>query len=68
VIAAPPCGDGQAYLSLLDLILLTGATLVAAPVTLVAAATRVYQGTAAIVPRGTRVPGVLPELLFPVTS
>jgi hypothetical protein len=67
VVAAPPCGDGQAYTSLLDLALLTGATLVAAPVTLVAAATRVYQGTAAIVPRGTHVPGVLPELVFPVT-
>jgi hypothetical protein len=68
VIATPPCGDGQAYLSLLDLILLTGATLVAAPVTLVAAAARVYQGTAAIVPRGTRVPGILPEMVIPVTS
>jgi hypothetical protein len=67
VVATPPCGDGQAYTSLLDLTLLTGATLVAAPVTLVAAATRVYQGTAAIVPCGTRVPGVLPELVFPVT-
>jgi AMP-binding enzyme len=66
VIAAPPCGDGQAYTSLLDLTLLTGATLVAAPVTLVAAATRVYRGTAAIVPRGTHVPGVLPGLVFPV--
>jgi len=67
VVAAPPCGDGQAYASLLDLALLTGATLVAAPVTLVAAATWVYRGTAAIVPRGTHVPGVLPELVFPVT-
>ena len=68
VIAAPPCGDGQAYTSLLDLTLLTGATLVAAPVTLVAAATRVYHGTAAIVPHGTDVPGVLPGLVLPVTS
>ena len=68
VVAAPPCGDGRAYISLLDLALLTGATLVAAPVTLVAAAARVYQGTAAIVPRGTHVPGVLPELVFSVTS
>jgi hypothetical protein len=64
VVATPPCGDGQAYISLLDLTLLTGATLVAAPVTLVAAATRVYQGTAAIVPHGTHLPGVLPELVF----
>jgi hypothetical protein len=67
VIAAPPCGDGQAYLSLLDLTLLTGATLVAAPAGLVTAAMRVYHGTAAIVPRGTRVSGIAPELVFPVT-
>jgi len=66
VVAAPPCGDGQAYTSLLDLTLLAGATLVAAPVTLVTAAIRVYQGTAAIVPRGTQVPGLPPELVFPV--
>jgi AMP-binding enzyme len=66
VVAAPPCGDGQAYTSLLDLTLLTGATLVAAPVTLVTAAARVYQGTAAIVPGGTQVPGIAPELVFPV--
>jgi acyl-CoA synthetase (AMP-forming)/AMP-acid ligase II len=66
VVAAPPCGDGQAYTSLLDLTLLAGATLVAAPVTLVTAAMRAYQGTAAIVPRGSQVPGVPPELVFPV--
>jgi AMP-binding enzyme len=66
VVTAPPCGDGQAYTSLLDLTLLTGATLVAAPVTLVTAAMRVYQGTAAIVPRGTEVPGIAPELVFGV--
>jgi hypothetical protein len=66
VVAAPPCGDGQAYTSLLDLTLLAGATLVAAPVTLVTAAMRAYQGTAAIVPRGRQVPGVPPELVFPV--
>jgi acyl-CoA synthetase (AMP-forming)/AMP-acid ligase II len=66
VVATPPCGDGQAYTSLLDLALLAGATLVAAPVTLVTAAMRVYQGTAAIVPRGTQVPGLPPERVFPV--
>ncbi len=66
VVAAPPCGNGQAYISLLDLTLLAGATLVAAPATLVTAAIRVYRGTAAIVPRGTEVPGVAPELVFPV--
>src|SRR5690349_18744539 len=66
VVAAPPCGDGQAYTSLLDRTLLAGATLVAAPVTLVTAAMRVYQGTAVIVPRGSQVPGVPPEQVFPV--
>ena len=66
VIAAPPCGDGQAYTSLLELTLLTGATLVAAPLPLVTAAMRVYKGTAAIVPRGTHVPGVAPDRVFGV--
>ena len=66
VVAAPPCGDGQAYTSLLDLTLLTGATLVAAPLPLVTAAMRVYKGTAAIVPRGTHVPGIPPDRVFPV--
>jgi len=58
VVAGPPCGGGPAYTSLLDLTLLAGATLVAAPVPLVAPALRVYKGTAAIVPPGTRVPGL----------
>ena len=66
VVAAPPGGDGQAYTSLLDLTLLTGATLVAAPLPLVTAAMRVYKGTAAIVPRGTHVPGIPPDRVFPV--
>jgi hypothetical protein len=51
---------------LLDLTLLTGATIVAAPVPLVTAAMRVYQGTAAIVPGGTAVPGLPPERVFTV--
>ena len=66
VVAAPPCGDGSAYTSLLDLTLLTGATLVAAPLPLVTAAMRIYKGTAAIVPRGTHVPGVPATRVFPV--
>jgi AMP-binding enzyme len=66
VVAAPPCGDGRAYTSLLDVTLLTGATLVAAPLPLVAAAMRVYKGTAAIVPRGTHVSGITPDRVFPV--
>jgi hypothetical protein len=66
VVAAPPCGEGQAYTSLIDLTLLTGATLVAAPLPLVTTAMRVYKGTAAIVPRGTQVPGVPLTRVFPV--
>ena len=66
MIAAPPCGDGPAYTSLLEETLLTGATLVAAPLPLVTAAMRVYKGTAAIVPRGTHVPGVVPDRVFGV--
>lgn len=58
VITAPPCGDGASYIALLDRALLAGATLVAAPLPLVTAALRVYQGTAAIVPPGTQIPGL----------
>jgi len=64
VVAGPPCGDGPAYTSLLDLTLLAGATLVAAPVPLVAPALRVYKGTAAIVPPGTGVSGLEPARIF----
>ena len=56
VVAAPPCGDPDAYTSLLDLALAAGATVVAAPLAQVTAAVGVYKGTAAIVPRGTDVP------------
>ena len=56
VVAAPPCGDPDAYTSLLDLALAAGATIVAAPLAQVTAAVGVYKGTAAIVPRGTDVP------------
>jgi len=66
VVAGPPCGGGHAYTSLLDLTLLTGATIVAAPVPLVTAAMRVYKGTAAIVPGGTTVPGLSPDRIFTV--
>ena len=64
VVASPPCGDGPAYTSLLDLTLLAGATVVAAPVPLVAPALRVYKGTAAILPPGTAVPGLGPVRIF----
>jgi hypothetical protein len=66
VVAGPPSGDGAAYTALLDLTLLTGATIVAAPLPLVAAATRVYNGTAVIVPNGTPVCGVAPSRVFTV--
>jgi len=66
VVAGPPCGQGQAYTSLLDLTLLTGATIVAAPVPLIAAAVQVYQGTAAIVPAGTSVPGISPSRVYAI--
>lgn len=66
VVAGPPCGDGRAYTSLLDLTLLTGATIVAAPVPLIEAAMRVYQGTAAIVPRDAHVAGLAPDRVFAV--
>jgi hypothetical protein len=65
VVACPPCGGGQAYTALLDLTLLTGATLVAAPLPLVPAAISVYKGSAAIVPPGTAVPGLTPDRIFP---
>jgi AMP-binding enzyme len=58
VVAAPPCGDPEAYTSLLDLALTVGATIVAAPLAQVTDAIGVYKGTAAIVPRGTDVPGL----------
>jgi len=68
VVAGPPCGDGYAYTSLLDLTMLTGATIVAAPVPLIPTAMRVYHGTAAIVPGGTAVPGLPPDRVFTVAS
>ena len=58
VVAAPPCGDPEAYTSLLDLALAAGATVVAAPLAQVTTALGVYKGTAAIVPRGTDVAGL----------
>ena len=66
VVACPPCGEGRAYTSLIDLTLLTGATIVAAPVPLITAAMRAYQGTAAIVPRDTDVPGLPADRVFGV--
>jgi acyl-CoA synthetase (AMP-forming)/AMP-acid ligase II len=58
VVAAPPCGDPDAYTALLDLTLAAGATIVAAPLPQVNAAVAAYKGTAAIVPHGRDVPGL----------
>ncbi len=66
VVAAPPCGDPDAYTSLLDLALAAGAAIVAVPLPQVAAAVRAYKGTAAIVPRGTDVPGLSAGRIFAV--
>jgi AMP-binding enzyme len=64
VVAAPPCGDPDAYTWLLDLALSAGATIVAAPLPQVTAAIAAYKGTAAIVPCGTEVPGLPAERVF----
>jgi acyl-CoA synthetase (AMP-forming)/AMP-acid ligase II len=66
VVATPPCGDPDAYTALLDWALAAGATIVAAPVGRVTAAVRSYRGTAAIVPRGTGVPGLPAGRIFTV--
>jgi AMP-binding enzyme len=64
VVAAPPCGDPDVYTSLLDLALTAGAVVVAVPLPQVAAAVGAYKGTAAIVPRGTDVPGLSAGRVF----
>lgn len=66
VVAGPPCGDPGTYQSLLDLALVAGATIVAAPLPQIPAAIYAYKGTAAIVPRGTHVPAILAERVFTV--
>jgi acyl-CoA synthetase (AMP-forming)/AMP-acid ligase II len=56
VLAAPPSGDGCAYTSLLDHVLLHGATVVAVPAAGdLAAAAREHQATAAIAAFGTEI-------------
>jgi AMP-binding enzyme len=66
VVAAPPCGDPDVYTSLLDLALASGAAIVAAPLAQVPAAVGAYKGTAAVVPRGTDVPGLPAGRIFAV--
>ena len=60
VLAAPPDGCAREYTLLLDLALLEGATVVAAPADALPDAARRYGGTAAIVPAGAAVPGRAP--------
>ena len=66
IVAAPPCGDPDAYTSLLDLALAAGATIVAASQAQLTAAVGVYKGSAAIVPGGPDVPGLPAERVFVV--
>jgi AMP-binding enzyme len=66
VVAAAPCGDPNVYTALLDLALAAGATVVAAAVGQITAAAQAYNGTAAIVPRGTEVPGLPAGRIFTV--
>ena len=66
VVAAPPCGDPDLYTSLLDLALASGAAVVAAPLAQVPAAVGAYKGTAAVVTRGTDVPGLPAGRVFAV--
>jgi acyl-CoA synthetase (AMP-forming)/AMP-acid ligase II len=66
VVAGPPCRNLDAYSSLLDLALLAGATIVAAPLPQITAAICTYKGTAAIVPRGTYVPVIPADRVFTV--
>ena len=66
VAAAPPCGDPDVYTSLLDLALAAGAAVVAAPLAQVPVAVGAYKGTAAVVPRGTDVPGLAAGRVFAV--
>jgi hypothetical protein len=51
VIAVPPSGDGRAYTTLLDYVLLSGATVVDSAVGDLAATAAAWHATAAIVPR-----------------
>jgi hypothetical protein len=66
VVAGPPSGEPDAYTLLLDLALIAGATIVAAPADRITDAIGVYHGTAAIVPRGTHVAGIPAARVFSV--
>jgi hypothetical protein len=64
VVAGPPCGAGPAYTALLDFALMSGSTVVAAQAQDMADAVHRYAGTAAVVSRGTGVPGIPPARVF----
>jgi acyl-CoA synthetase (AMP-forming)/AMP-acid ligase II len=66
VLAVPPSGDGPGYTMLVDLALLSGATLVASRAGDLPGAARRHGATAVIAPAGTPVPAALP--LHPVTA
>jgi hypothetical protein len=68
VIAAPPAGDGRDYATLLDRALLSGATVIAAPVGQLAHAAAVWQGTVAVVPRCADVSGYASLRVLAVAS
>jgi AMP-binding enzyme len=58
VVAGPPSGEPDAYTLLLDLALIAGATIVAAPGDQITDAIAAYHGTAAIAPCGADVEGL----------
>jgi len=66
VVAGPPSGEPDAYTLLLDLALIAGATIVAAPAGRITAAIAVYHGTAAIAPCGVNVEGLPADRVFRV--
>jgi hypothetical protein len=66
VVASPPSGEPDAYTLLLDLALIAGATIVAAPADRITEAIAAYHGTAAIAPCGANVEGLPAGRVFRV--
>jgi hypothetical protein len=66
VVAGPPSGEPDAYTLLLDLALIAGATIVAAPADQITDAIAVYHGTAAIAPCDVDVEGLPAGRVFRV--
>jgi AMP-binding enzyme len=66
VVAGPPSGEPDAYTLLLDLALIAGATIVAAPAERITEAIAVYHGTAAIAPCDANVAGLPADRVFRV--